>query len=84
MSQTQGSDIGSISEATGLLTRFFNLRLDSWTDHFFLDGVKIRPLTAIGQVTERIHKFNDSERIFEREALHLVRRYPCTAASPPT
>ena len=53
----EGIDIGSISATTGALTRFFNPRLDTWCDHFSLDGVVIKLLSAIGQVTERIFQF---------------------------
>jgi HNH endonuclease len=79
--RNKGSDIGSISATTGAFTRFFNPRLDTWCDHFSLDGVVIKPLSAIGQVTERIFQFNAIERLNEREALRAQGRYPI--ASPP-
>jgi hypothetical protein len=74
--RSKGSDLGSILEPSGDLIRFFNPRLDAWSDHFALDGVVIRPLTPIGRVTERIFKFNDTERLLEREALRALGRYP--------
>ena len=39
----KGSDIGSIS-TTGEFSRFFNPRIDHWTEHFHLDQASIRPL----------------------------------------
>jgi HNH endonuclease len=75
----KGSDLGSILLPSGDLIRFFNPRIDVWPDHFSLDGVIIKPLTAISQVTERILRFNTIERLMEREALRLVGRYPTGA-----
>ena len=77
--RSKGSDLGSILVPAGELIRFFNPRIDVWSDHFSLDGVLIKPLTAIGQVTERILRFNAIERVMEREALRLIGRYPSGA-----
>lgn len=71
----KGSDIGSITK-NGLLTRFFNPRIDQWSEHFFIVGNIIQPLTPIGEVTARILQFNTSERLLEREALIAVGRFP--------
>jgi len=59
----KGSDLGSILVPAGDLIRFFNPRIDACSDHFSLDGVLIKPLTTIGQVTERIFRFNAMERL---------------------
>ncbi len=75
----KGSDLGSILVPSGDLIRFFNPRIDAWPDHFSLDGATIKPLTAIGQVTERIFRFNAVERLLEREALRAIGRYPIDA-----
>jgi HNH endonuclease len=77
--RNKGSDLGSIWEPTGSLTRFFNPRLDVWVDHFSLEGAVIRPITPIGSVTDRILRFNDLERRLEREVLHALARYPVIA-----
>src|SRR4051812_34630670 len=34
----KGSDLGSISLQSGQLCRFFNPRVDRWSDHFSLDA----------------------------------------------
>jgi hypothetical protein len=78
--RNKGSDIGSILATTGALIRFFNPRLDNWFDHFALDAVIINPLSEIGQVTERIFKFNEIERLDEREVLRAMGRYPKASA----
>jgi len=76
----KGSDIGSILWQTGEFIRFFNPRTDRWADHFQLEGVVIRSLTGIGEVTARILGFNDSDRLLERQALADWGRYPTAAA----
>ncbi len=75
----KGNDLGSILVPSGNLVRFFNPRIDAWPDHFSLDGETIKPLTAIGQVTERIFRFNAVERLMEREVLRTIGRYPVGA-----
>jgi hypothetical protein len=76
----KGSDIGSISPRTGQLCRFFNPRIDEWSDHFSLEGVVIRPRTEIGEVTALILALNHIDRLVERQALDAVGRYPSPAA----
>jgi hypothetical protein len=76
----KGSDVGSFSHQHGTFSRFFNPRTDRWPDHFLLDDYHIVPLTIIGQVTQAILEFNNSERHLERRALIMVGRYPGKAA----
>ncbi len=76
----KGSDIGSIVRRTGAFLRFFNPRVDRWSDHFRLDDVAIVPLTEIGEVTRNILAFNGAERLLERQALRDVGRYPTPTA----
>jgi hypothetical protein len=73
------SDVGAIM-ADGGLTRFFNPRTDSWAEHFRLVGGLIEPITAIGEGTARILRFNDLERVAEREELIAQGRYPTLQA----
>lgn len=75
----KGSDVGSILES-GEFSRFYNPRTDKWAEHFQLDGVVIRPLTFIGEVTTRILRLNHNDQILERQALSAVGRYPHQAA----
>ena len=73
--RAKGSDIASISIAREL-SRFFNPRTDSWTEHFRLEAATIQPLTTIGEVTARILGFNDAARIHEREEMIRFGKYP--------
>jgi HNH endonuclease len=79
--RNKGTDLGSVWEPASSLIRFFNPRVDAWSDHFSLEGVVIRPTTPIGSVTDRIFGFNEIERLVEREALRALGRYPVTAPS---
>ena len=76
----KGTDLGSLSTRMGQLCRFFNPRTDRWADHFALDGVVIRPLTDVGEVTARILGMNHPDRVLERDALCAVGRYPTAEA----
>ena len=71
----KGSDIGSIIIQTNEFVRFFNPRIDRWLDHFELNSSKINPLTNIGEVTSYILRFNDFERLLERQELQIIGRY---------
>ena len=74
--RSKGTDIGSIAASTGEFARFFNPRTDRWSDHFELHGLHIKPLSPIGEATERILGFNQSVRILERDVLFDIGRYP--------
>lgn len=75
--RNKGSDLGSISDASNQLIRFFNPRTDIWNEHFHIssDG-EIEPLTEIGEVTASIFGFNEPERIAERQGLIELGTYP--------
>jgi hypothetical protein len=78
--RAKGSDVGSVVTGTGSFVRFFNPRIDRWSDHFTLRAVEIVPLTAIGQVTERILQMNSIDRLLERGELEAAGRYPSATA----
>lgn len=68
--RNKGSDLGSNAVFSNVLTRFFNPRIDIWSDHFILDkNSEIFALTEIGEVTINIFKFNDFDRVLERQGL---------------
>jgi hypothetical protein len=73
--QAKGSDIGSIAPTTGEYVRFFNPRTDTWADHFKMQDAVISPRSTIGDATVKILRFNDPERLLERQALIIVGRY---------
>lgn len=74
--RAKGTDIGSIAPSTGDLNRLFNPRTDRWGSHFQLNGVVIEPRTPIGETTLRLLRFNEKERVWERESLASIDRYP--------
>lgn len=78
--RSKGSDIGSIVQQTRSFVRFFNPRVDQWAAHFVLDGIIIVARSDIGEVTARILDFNNEERLFERQTLQAIGRYPSAAA----
>jgi hypothetical protein len=43
--------------------------------HFTWEGAAIRPLTPEGRVTARILRFNDTDRVAERQRLKAVGLY---------
>lgn len=76
----KGSDVASFLpplEAQNV-ARFYNPRTDIWGEHFAVapDGATIRASTDIGIATERILRFNDTERTAERFVLAFAGRYP--------
>lgn len=69
----KGSDLGSIDPRTGVLTPFYNPRLQVWSNHFKFDSCEIIPLTAEGRVTTKILRMNHPERLEERSLWLLSR-----------
>jgi len=69
--RNKGSDLGSIrSTDDPVFVRFFNPRLDVWSDHFEYDAMRrILPKTDIGQVAARLFGFNAENRLLERQSL---------------
>lgn len=62
----KGSDLGSMDSQTGVLTPFYNPRLQVWLEHFKFDSYEIIPLTPEGRVTTKILRMNLPERWEER------------------
>jgi len=74
--RNKGSDLGSISETSNQLVRFFNPRIDVWHEHFRVNSnAEIEPLTEIGEVTVFIFGFNEPERVIERKGLIEIGNY---------
>lgn len=74
--RAKGSDIGSVLPATGQYCRLFNPRIDRWTEHFSLEGSQIVGTSEVAQVTIKILRLNDQERVVERELLQQIGEYP--------
>lgn len=72
----KGSDLGSISEVSKKLIRFYNPRTDNWNEHFRVNSnAEVETLTEIGEVTAFIFGFNEPERIAERQGLIELGNY---------
>jgi len=74
--RAKGSDIGSLAPVTGQYCRLFNPRIDRWDEHFALDGSRIVGRTDVAQVTIKILRLNDPDRIAERALLQQIGEYP--------
>ena len=72
----KGSDVAAIDGRTGDPVRLFHPRLDRWMDHFRIWGGIIEPLTPEGEVTARLLRFNQAERVVERTILQSTGQYP--------
>ena len=67
--RTKGSDIASYTDNDEII-RFFNPRLDNWSDHFsMLFEGEITHLSAIGEVTSRTFNFNMEDKVVLRKSL---------------
>ena len=64
----KASDVASFDPDTGDLVPLFNPRIQSWTEHFDLDGPRLVGRTAIGRTTVEFLQLNSFERLVEREA----------------
>ena len=74
--RAKGSDIGSVLSATGQFCRMFNPRIDRWEEHFGREGARLFPRTDVAEVTIRILRLNDQERMAERALLQQIGEYP--------
>lgn len=74
--RAKGSDIGSVLPSTGQYCRLFNPRIDRWTEHFSLEGSQIVGRSDLAQVTIKILRLNDQERVVERELLQQIGEDP--------
>lgn len=74
--RAKGTDVGSVSPGTGAFVRLFHPRLDPWSEHFALSGPRFVALTEIANVTIRLLRLNDEERLVERHLLQRLREFP--------
>jgi len=57
-------------------SRLFNPRTDRWDEHLKLDGARLVGRTIIGEVTIKLLRLNDEDRIMERMLLQRLGEYP--------
>lgn len=72
----KGTDIGTLLLPSLTFVRFFNPRIDAWEAHFEISDAQILPKTAIGEATVKIFRFNQIDRLLEREMLVTAGLYP--------
>lgn len=68
----KGPNLASVDPNTGTTAPLFNPRVDTWVEHFALDGPNIIGLTPVGRVTVRLLQMNDTHRTELRRL--LIRR----------
>ena len=71
----KGPNIGSYDN--GQFAPFYNPRIQTWRDHFALNGEYIQPRTPEGRVTVKLLQLNQAEYLSERKTLLLLNCYPC-------
>lgn len=74
--RAKGSDIGSMVCVGAQFSRLFNPRTDRWDEHLKLDGARLVGRTIIGEVTIKLLRLNDEDRIMERMLLQRLGEYP--------
>lgn len=72
----KGSDLGTYLTENENFTRFFNPRIDDWSDHFKVIEGAIQHKTEIAEVTIRIFQMNLPERVDFRKELMMDNSYP--------
>ncbi|MEM1359091.1 MAG: HNH endonuclease [Bacteroidota bacterium] len=65
----KGSDVGTFVGKEEVLVRLFHPRKDVWEDHFLWDGTRIVGTTLVGKATVQLLKFNDVDRLVERQRI---------------
>jgi len=72
----KGTDLSTILLPDLEVVRLFRPRTDKWLDHFEFSSSLILPKTKIGEATVKVLRFNDAERVEEREILIAKGRFP--------
>lgn len=72
----KGSDLTSIDLVSGEIVTLFNPRVQSWSDHFSLEGAHIVGLTPTGRATVFLLALNAPVRLVERQTLIERGLYP--------
>ena len=74
--QFKGSDLAAIDPVERVIVPLFNPRLQHWSNHFQLVGVRIVGLTPVGRATIALLRLNDEARLIDRQMLSDARLYP--------
>ena len=76
----KGTDPAAYIGRPPRLVRLYHPREDRWSDHFVLDGARIRALTDVGEATVRLLDLNGSDRLLLRRSLAKAGSYPSIEA----
>ena len=71
----KGPNLTSIDPETREATPLFNPRQRCWLNHFAIDERHILGLSPEGRTTSFLLRFNEEERLVERQALLAAGRY---------
>jgi hypothetical protein len=66
----KGANIAGLDPEGGELTRLFHPRLDTWSNHFMWNGVRLRGKTPLGRATIAVLDINHPDSLAVRETLH--------------
>ena len=67
---SKGTDIGTVLLPNKIFSRLYNPRSDNWNEHFEIDAGVIYSKSIIGDATLKILKFNEIDRVIERNILN--------------
>ncbi|MFN0165908.1 MAG: HNH endonuclease [Bryobacteraceae bacterium] len=65
----KGPNLTGIDPLTRGVTPLFHPRLQTWAEHFRLQGVRIEGITAVGRATVHVLALNDARRLELRAEL---------------
>lgn len=65
----KGPNLSGIDPDSGELVPLFNPRLDTWADHFTLEGARVDGLTSTGRTTVYVLAMNAAHRLNVRAEL---------------
>jgi 5-methylcytosine-specific restriction endonuclease McrA len=71
----KGPNVGSFDPLTGALVSLFNPRTQRWEDHFKWEAAVVQALSPEGRVTVKLLRFNETDRVMERQRLRTVGLY---------
>lgn len=64
----KSSDLAGLDPETGILTPLFHPRSNVWSEHFRMEGFRVRGLSAIGRTTVQVLDLNSPARLRVRRA----------------
>jgi hypothetical protein len=72
----KGPNLSGVDPSSGEVTRLFNPRANTWTDHFAWSGPRLVGRTAIGRATIQALRLNRADAVAVRQVLMRESVYP--------